>query len=132
LKKTNIKVSLRTVYRKCKELQEQGFLHQTNHSKKGRKSILTEEEKMDIEDALEEDPTLDAPEIIEKINLSCSTRTMQRYLSSKGYKWKPIYDVFLLTPEQKKKERTTFVAPKHIRDLWRNTIFIDECSVSFI
>ena len=127
LKKANIQTSLRTVQRKCKELKEQGFLEPPKHFKKGRKSVLNEEEKMEIEEALEDSPTLNSVELIERINLDCCERTVQRFLINKGYTWKPIYNTFLLTQEQKE-ERISF-AQKHINELWRNTIFIDECTV---
>ena len=97
----NIKTNLRTVERKCKELKEYRFIAPPNYSKKGRKPILTEEDKTAIEEALEGNPTLNASELIETLNLSCSTRTVQRYLRKDGYNWKPIHDTIYLLMNKK-------------------------------
>ena len=80
LKKAKIETSLRTVQRKCKQLREQNFIKPPNYSKRGKKPSLNEEDKMEIEEALDEDPTLTAREIKSTVDLSCGLRTIQRHL----------------------------------------------------
>jgi len=56
-------LSLRTVQRKVEKLDEGENLENRETSRKGRPSVLNEENKMKIEEILEEEPTLNSHEI---------------------------------------------------------------------
>ena len=117
-------LSLRTVQRKVEKLDEGENLENQETSRKGRPSVLNEENKMEIEEILEEEPTLNSHEIQAKANLTCNPRTIRNYLHEKGYKWKRVKPTFYLG-EDHMIRRLSF-AQNHLNDDWSNTIFLDE------
>ena len=58
-----------------------------NNSNNGRPHKLTEENKMEIEDMLDQDPYLNSAQIVSQAHLSCAPRTVRNYLKEEGYEW---------------------------------------------
>ena len=69
-------LSRRSIEMKCKTLTEIGYLPPSQTSLRGRKPVLTQEQKQRIVDQLEEEPYLTCPEIIQKARLRVSESTV--------------------------------------------------------
>jgi len=54
-------------------------------SQRGRKSILTEEDKENIQSCIDENPDITIEEVREKLNLSASYSTVERAIAAMGY-----------------------------------------------
>ena len=117
-------LSIKTNERKVERLDEGKSLQGAPSKKIGRPSVLTEEDKMEIEGILEEEPKLNSHEILAQTNLSCNPRTIRNHLKDKGYKWKPVRPTFYLE-ERHVISRLSF-ARNHLNDDWSQTVFIDE------
>ncbi len=77
-------VSERTVYRLVHQKQETGSVDLLT-SQRGRKLILSEEDKARIRQCLEENPDMTIEEIREKLQLSASYSTVERAVVGMGY-----------------------------------------------
>ncbi len=80
-------VSIRTVYRLVKQKQETGSVA-LRTSQRGRKPVLTAEEKEKICQCVDEKPDSTVNEIREKLGLSASYSTVERVIEEMGYTWK--------------------------------------------
>jgi len=80
-------VSIRTVYRLVKQKQETGsvVLHT---GQRGRKPVLTAEDKEKIRQCMEEKPDSTIQEIREKLEHCASYSTVERAVKAMGYTWK--------------------------------------------
>lgn len=124
LERAKVDLSLRTVERKIEVLNRGENLEQSQVTKTGRPPILSEEDKMEIEELLEEDPTLNSVEILSETGLDCTARTIRNYLNSQGYKWKSVKPTFHL--EEKHIISRLKFAKDHLNDDWNETVFLDE------
>ncbi len=77
-------VSIRTVYRLVKQKQETGSVA-LRTSQRGRKPILTAEEKEEIRQWVNEKPDSTIHEIREELGLSASYSTVERVIEAMGY-----------------------------------------------
>ena len=77
-------VSERTVYRLAKQKRETGSVA-LRTSQRGRKPSLTEEEKENIRQSMEESPDSTVREIQEKLKLTVSRSTVERAIKAMGY-----------------------------------------------
>ncbi len=77
-------VSERTVYRLVHQKQETGSVD-LRTSQRGRKPVLSEEDKAHISQCLEENPDMTIEEIREKLQLSASYSTVERAVVGMGY-----------------------------------------------
>ena len=77
-------VSERTVYRLAQQKRETGSV-ELKTSQRGRKPVLTEENKRDIQQCVEERPDITINEIREKLHLTASYSTVERAVKAMGY-----------------------------------------------
>ena len=77
-------VSERTVYRLARQKRETGSV-ELRTSQRGRKPVLTEENKRDIRQCVEERPDITINEIREKLQLTASYSTVERAVKAMGY-----------------------------------------------
>ena len=77
-------VSERTVYRLAQQKRETGSVA-LRTSQRGRKPALTEEEKQNIRQCVEERPDIAINEIREKLHLIASYSTVERAIQAMGY-----------------------------------------------
>ena len=77
-------VSERTVYRLAQQKRETGSV-ELKTSQRGRKAVLTEENKRDIQQCVEERPDITINEIREKLHLTASYSTVERAVKAMGY-----------------------------------------------
>ena len=77
-------VSERTVYRLAQQKRETGSVA-LRTSQRGRKPALTEENKQDIRQCVEERPDITINEIREKLDLTASYSTVERAIQAMGY-----------------------------------------------
>lgn len=77
-------VSIRTVYRLVKQKRETGSVA-LRTSQRGRKPVLTAEEKEEIRRCVDEKPDRTIDEIREKLRLSASYSTVERVIEGMGY-----------------------------------------------
>ena len=77
-------VSERTVYRLAQQKRETGSV-ELRTSQRGRKPVLTEENKRDIQQCVEERPDITINEIREKLQLTASYSTVERAVKAMGY-----------------------------------------------
>ena len=77
-------VSERTVYRLAQQKRETGSV-ELKTSQRGRKPVLTKENKMDIQQCVEERPDITINEIREKLQLTASYSTVERAVKVMGY-----------------------------------------------
>lgn len=77
-------VSKRTVYRLVQQKRETGSVAlRTNQ--RGRKPALTEENKKNIRQCVDERPDITINEILEKLHLTASYSTVERAVQAMGY-----------------------------------------------
>ena len=74
----------RTVYRLAQQKRETGSV-ELKTSQRGRKAVLTEENKRDIQQCVEERPDITINEIREKLHLTASYSTVERAVKAMGY-----------------------------------------------
>ena len=129
LERAHVKASERTVERKVATLDAGGNIEERDYSNKGRPRVLTEEDKMEIEEILIEDPTLNSVQIVSKVSLDCHPRTVRNYLNNQGYKWKSVRPTFKL--EERHIEARAKFALNHLEDDWKDTVFLDESTIRF-
>ena len=122
--RAGVKACLRTVQRKVEILNGGGDIEEVDNTNRGRPLKLTEEDKMEIEEMLEENPTLNSVQVVSHGNFNCSPRTMRNYLKAMGYKWKSVRPIFEL--EEKHTPFRFEFAKNHLSDDWQSTVFIDE------
>jgi len=122
--RAGIEGSLRTFERKIEAVEHGIDIEIPNNANKGRPHALTEEDKMEIEDLLEENPCVNSAQIVHQANLNCTPRTVRNYLKEQGYKWKPVKPTFQLEPKHFP-ARARF-AKNHLEDTWQGTLFLDE------
>ena len=77
-------VSERTVYRLVQQKRETGSVA-LRTSQRGRKPALTEEEKKNIQQCVDERPDITVNEIREKLHLAASYSTVERAVQAMGY-----------------------------------------------
>ena len=77
-------VSERTVYRLVQQKRETGSVSLCT-SQRGRKPVLTEEDKEKIRERMEERPDSTVGEIREALNLAASPSTVERAIKGMGY-----------------------------------------------
>ena len=77
-------VSERTVYRLAQQKRETGSVA-LRTSQRGRKPALTEEDKQNIRQCVEERPDITINEIREKLHLTASYSTVERAIQAMGY-----------------------------------------------
>ncbi len=77
-------VSIRTVYRLVKQKRETGSVA-LRTSQRGRKSVLTAEDKVEIQRCVDEKPDRTINEIREGLGLSASYSTVERVIKGMGY-----------------------------------------------
>ena len=77
-------VSERTVYRLAQQKRETGSVA-LRTSQRGRKPSLTEEDKENIRQSMEETPDSSVREIQEKLKLTVSRSTVERAIKAMGY-----------------------------------------------
>ena len=77
-------VSERTVYRLAQQKRETGSVA-LRTSQRGRKPALTEEDKQNIRQSVEERPDITINEIREKLHLTASYSTVERAIQARGY-----------------------------------------------
>ncbi len=77
-------VSVRTVYRLVKQKQETGSVT-LRTSQRGRKPVLTAEDKEKIRQCVDEKPDSTINEIREELGLSASYSTVERAIEEMGY-----------------------------------------------
>ncbi len=77
-------VSMRTVYRLAQQKRETGSVA-LRTSQRGRKPTLTEEDKQNIRQCVEERPDIAINEIREKLHLTASYSTVERAIQAMGY-----------------------------------------------
>ena len=77
-------VSERTVYRLAQQKRETGSVA-LRTSQGGRKRTLTEEDKQNIRQCVEERPGIAINEIREKLHLTASCSTVERAIQAMGY-----------------------------------------------
>ena len=77
-------VSERTVYRLAQQKRETGSVA-LRTSQRGRKPALTEKNKQDIRQCVEERPDITINEIREKLHLTASYSTVERTIQAMGY-----------------------------------------------
>ncbi len=77
-------VSKRTVYRLAQQKRETGSVA-LRTSQRGRKPALTEEDKQNIRQCVEERPDITIHEIREKLHLTASYSTVERAIQAMGY-----------------------------------------------
>ncbi len=80
-------VSVRTVYRLVKQKQETGSVT-LRTSQRGRKPVLTAEDKEKIRQCVDEKPDSTVNEIREELGLSASYSTVERAIEEMGYTFK--------------------------------------------
>ena len=122
--RAHAKGSISTIKRKVKDLDNGIDIEEPNNANKGRHHILTEENKMEIEELLDEDPLLNSVQIVAQANLNCTPRTVRNFLHEQGYVWKPVKSKFQLDPIYFP-ARANF-AKNHLEDTWEDTVFLDE------
>ena len=77
-------VSERTVYCLAQQKRETGSV-ELKTSQRGRKAVLTEENKRDIQQCVEERPDITINEMREKLQLTASYSTVERAVKAMGY-----------------------------------------------
>ena len=77
-------VSKWTVYRLAEQKRKTGSV-KLRTSQRGRKPVLTTEDKVNIRDCINADPDITIEEIREKLNLSASYSTVERAINAMGY-----------------------------------------------
>lgn len=77
-------VSERTVYRLAQQKRETGSVA-LRTSRRGRKPTLTEEDKENIKQCVDERPDITINEIREKLQLTASYSTVERAVQAMGY-----------------------------------------------
>ena len=77
-------VSERTVYRLAQQKRETGSVA-LRTSQRGRKPALTEEDKQNIRQCVDERPDITINEIREKLHLTASYSTVERAIQAMGY-----------------------------------------------
>ena len=77
-------VSKWTVYRLAEQKRKTGSV-ELRTSQRGRKPVLTTEDKVNIRDCINADPDITIEEIREKLNLSASYSTVERAINAMGY-----------------------------------------------
>ena len=77
-------VSERTVYRLAQQKRETGSVA-LRTSQRGRKAVLTEEEKENIRQCVEKKPDITVNEVREELHLSASYSTVERAIQAMGY-----------------------------------------------
>ena len=77
-------VSERTVYRLAQQKRETGSVA-LRTSQRGRKPALTEEDKQNIRQCVEERPDITINEVREKLHLTASYSTVERAIQAMGY-----------------------------------------------
>ena len=77
-------VSERTVYRLAQQKRETGSVA-LRTSQRGRKPALTEEDKQNIRQCVEERPDITINEVREKLHLTASYSTVERAIQGMGY-----------------------------------------------
>ncbi len=77
-------VSVRTVYRLVKQKRETG-IEALRTSQRGRKPVLTAEDKEKIRQCVDEKPDITINEIREELGLSASYSTVERVMEGIGY-----------------------------------------------
>ncbi len=77
-------VSVRTVYRLVKQKKETGSVT-LRTSQRGRKAVLTAEDKEKIRQCVDEKPDSTVNEIREELGLSASYSTVERAIEDMGY-----------------------------------------------
>jgi transposase len=117
------KTPLRTVYYWLSKLRKQGNLDHL--PRKGRPRKLSGHEVVSLIQTVRHHPERSSKDLAE--GSSCSSRTLRRYLSDKGYTKKKPRFVPLLTTLHKEK-RLQF-ARAHLHDDWSRTVFSDETSM---
>jgi len=80
-------VTERAVYRLVHQKKETGSVDLFT-SRRGRKPVLSEEDKARVRQCLEENPDITIEEIREKLQLSASYSTVERAVVGMGYMWK--------------------------------------------
>lgn len=77
-------VSVRTVYRLVEQKRETGSVEQRT-SQRGRKPVLTAEDKEEIRPCIDKETDITIEEIREKLNLSASYPTVERAINAMGH-----------------------------------------------
>lgn len=77
-------VSERTVYRLAQQKRETGSV-ELRTNQRGRKPTLTEEDKKNIQQCMDERPDITINEIREKLQLKASYSTVERAVQAMGY-----------------------------------------------
>lgn len=77
-------VSKWTVYRLAEQKRKTGSV-KLRTSQRGRKPVLTAEDKENIRDCINADPDITIEEIREELNLSASYSTVERAINTMGY-----------------------------------------------
>ena len=79
LDRAKVQASERTIQRKIKNLMEFGAIEEEKTTKKGRLSTLSDDNKMEIEELLEEQSMLNSKEIVDTLHLNCTPKTVNNY-----------------------------------------------------
>lgn len=83
----NFSVSRSTVYRLVKQKRDTGSV-ELQTSKRGRKTVLSDEDIKNIDDAVQERPDITIEEIIEKLDLHVGLETVRKTIIELGYVYK--------------------------------------------
>jgi len=105
----------------------------SSRRKRGRPTTLSAAGQQKIRHLLKEDPTLSSRNLVEKLQETISTQTMQRKLHQKDFHMKKIKKTQLLNLSHMEK-RLQF-AEQHVTwpaEKWRNVIFTDKKKFNLI
>jgi len=94
----------------------------------GRNKKLNFDDKISIRRALRANPFLSAQQIVDNQHLSCSARTLRRYLNSAGFDFKKPVNIQPLTEEQKNRRLAWCIAHKNY-PYFGDVIWTDETSI---
>lgn len=83
----NFSVDISTVYRLARQKKKTGSV-KTNTENCGRKSSLSENDLINIDNTIQNQPDITIDEIIEKLNLNVSNETVRRAVIKMGYVYK--------------------------------------------
>ena len=126
LGRAGFKITTRTVEKKLKTLRS-GELCRDNRENNQRPRIVTQADDERIEEALNQDPELNASELQAKLKLPCCPRTINNHLRELGYRYIIIRKTPMISDDQRD-ARIDF-SESHLRDhKWKRTFFLDEAT----
>ncbi|WP_297871957.1 transposase [uncultured Oscillibacter sp.] len=119
------------VYRLAEQKRKTGSV-KLRTSQRGRKPVLTAEDKENIRNCIDADPGITIEEIREKLNLSASYFTVERAINAMGYTLKKKSlcsaqaSVTAFDVQEKRKEWKETITPEMVEHL----VFLDESGVN--